>query len=155
MKKEIWKPVKHWEGKYEVSNKGRIRCITTEQIVITTEMCKLGIKGKAGIGAVHRIVLEAFVGLRPEGMVCRHLDGNGLNNNLSNLKWGTVKENYKDMVKHGRSLRGFHHSEESKRKMSIAKMGNKNALGHCHSKKTRKRISHALMGNKNGLKYRL
>jgi len=50
---------------------------------------------------VHQLVLETFVGLRPEGMECRHLDGDPTNNHLENLKWGTRSENQKDAVKHG------------------------------------------------------
>ena len=52
---------------------------------------------------VHRIVLEAFVGPCPSDMVCRHLDGNPLNNNSDNLKWGTCAENQKDRSIHGTS----------------------------------------------------
>ena len=55
---------------------------------------------------VHRLVLDAFVGPRPEGMECRHLDGNPSNNALSNLCWGTPKENGEDAVAHGTSNRG-------------------------------------------------
>jgi hypothetical protein len=51
---------------------------------------------------VHQMVLETFVGPRPEGMVCRHLDGNPSNNRLENLRWGTVQENMADMDRHGR-----------------------------------------------------
>lgn len=50
---------------------------------------------------VHTLVLEAFVGRKPVGMGCRHLDGNPLNNKLSNLCWGTKSENARDAVKHG------------------------------------------------------
>jgi len=50
---------------------------------------------------VHRIVLEAFCGECPSGMECRHLDGNPLNNQLKNLKWGTKKENTNDRRIHG------------------------------------------------------
>jgi len=49
----------------------------------------------------HRLVLETYVGPCPKGMECRHLDGNPLNNNLDNLKWGTYQENKNDSVKHG------------------------------------------------------
>jgi len=48
----------------------------------------------------------AFVGPCPEGMECRHLDGNPGNNNLENLAWGTREENMKDRVDHGVSNRG-------------------------------------------------
>ena len=51
---------------------------------------------------VHRLILETFIGPCPEGMECRHLDGNPTNNHLSNLCWGTRSENQKDKVRHGR-----------------------------------------------------
>lgn len=55
---------------------------------------------------VHSLVLLAFVGPRPDGMEARHLDGDPLNNRLSNLCWGTHAENGVDMIQHGRSVRG-------------------------------------------------
>ncbi len=54
---------------------------------------------------VHRLVLAAFAGSCPEGMQCRHLDGNPVNNSSTNLKWGTVAENMADKVRHGK-IRG-------------------------------------------------
>jgi hypothetical protein len=53
--------------------------------------------------AVHRMVLEAFVGPCPPGMMCRHLDGDPTNNRVENLEWGTRLRNSADMVKHGRA----------------------------------------------------
>jgi hypothetical protein len=50
---------------------------------------------------VHRLVLEAFVGPCPEGMLTRHLDGDPANNHLDNLRWGTPAENFADSVRHG------------------------------------------------------
>jgi len=58
---------------------------------------------------VHRLVLEAFVGNSPRGYQCRHLDNDKLNNNLSNLKWGTRSENQKDRIIHGTDNRGEQH----------------------------------------------
>lgn len=52
---------------------------------------------------VHLIVLAAFVGQCPEGMECRHLDGDPTNNRLSNLRWGTPEENTLDRIKHGKN----------------------------------------------------
>lgn len=60
---------------------------------------------------VHRLVLEAFVGPCPKWMECRHLDGNPANNLLSNLKWGTKKENGEDTVRHGTSTKGERHGQ--------------------------------------------
>lgn len=55
---------------------------------------------------VHQLVLEAFVGQRPDGLECRHIDGNPTNNNLGNLEYGTPKENSIDKVRHGTVIRG-------------------------------------------------
>lgn len=41
----------------------------------------------------HRLICEAFNGPSPAGAVCMHLDENSANNEPSNLKWGTQKEN--------------------------------------------------------------
>lgn len=57
--------------------------------------------GKRSIRTVHQLVLETYVGPKPDGMECRHLDGNPLNNRLDNLCWGTKSENRQDAVKHG------------------------------------------------------
>jgi hypothetical protein len=61
---------------------------------------------------VHQLVLEAFVGPCPEGMGCRHLDGDPSNNHVENLAWGTQKENVADMIRHGRAGRGGAKGEE-------------------------------------------
>ena len=53
---------------------------------------------------VHRLILEAFDKPCPSNMECCHNDGNPKNNNISNLRWGTSKENTQDMIKHGNSL---------------------------------------------------
>lgn len=45
-------------------------------------------------------MLECWVGVRPRSQVARHLDGNSLHNELSNLKYGTVKENVEDAFMH-------------------------------------------------------
>lgn len=50
---------------------------------------------------VHRLMLETFVGPCPDGMECRHLDGNPKNNSLGNLAWGTKKQNGEDRISHG------------------------------------------------------
>ena len=50
---------------------------------------------------VHQAVLMAWVGPRPAGMLCRHLDGNKWNNRLDNLAWGTPRENTDDAIRLG------------------------------------------------------
>lgn len=71
-------------------------------------------KGKKKIRPIHQLVLEAFVGPRPDGMVARHFpDRNMLNNNLSNLMWGTHKENADDRRMHGTTCQGEKHHSAS------------------------------------------
>jgi hypothetical protein len=55
---------------------------------------------------IHSLILEAFIGPRPPGLECRHLDGNSMNNRLDNLCWGTQRENMADRVRHGTDGRG-------------------------------------------------
>ncbi len=50
---------------------------------------------------LHHVVLNAFVGLCPQGMEACHNDGNAANNRLSNLRWDTHLENVHDSIRHG------------------------------------------------------
>lgn len=57
--------------------------------------------------SVHTLVLEAFVGPRPDGCVARHVVTNDATNNcLWNLQWGTSSENEADKVRHGTKIVG-------------------------------------------------
>ena len=116
----IWKPVLGYEGLYEVSNTGRVRsCPKTISSYGGRRYLKPGrelkqIPDKDGYGRVnlskngtakhnkvHVLVLEALSGPRPDGCVCRHLDGNPKNNNSENLAWGTPSENHRDCYDYG------------------------------------------------------
>ncbi len=61
----------------------------------------LSVGGEAKHMLVHRLVLFAFVGPAPEGMECRHLNGDPQDNRLENLCWGTHSQNGLDAAKHG------------------------------------------------------
>ncbi len=61
----------------------------------------LVIGGKLKAFFVHGLVLEVFGGPRPDGMQVCHNDGDKLNNFVSNLRWGTARDNALDRVKHG------------------------------------------------------
>ncbi len=67
---------------------------------------QLSHKGNRGWFYAHRLVLTAFRGPCPEGMVTRHLNGVRTDNRLVNLAWGTPCENEADKVRHGTSRRG-------------------------------------------------
>jgi hypothetical protein len=67
--------------------------------------------GRTRTFAVHSVVLQAFVGPRPPGMECRHLDGNRTNNHLYNLTWGTRQQNCDDQYVHGTRPQGDAHGQ--------------------------------------------
>jgi len=50
---------------------------------------------------VQHLVLQTFVGPKPVGMECRHLNGIRTDNRLENLCWGTRSENQQDSIRHG------------------------------------------------------
>ena len=111
---EIWKSVMGYPG-YEVSNIGRIR--SPNKILKLRDNLKYGHltvclcdrKRKPRSEYVHTLVLEAFVGPRTLRKVSRHIDGDPQNNCVSNLVWGTRKENYEDARRHGTAPRGERH----------------------------------------------
>lgn len=57
--------------------------------------------------AVHRLVAETFYG-RSDSFVL-HNDGNCKNNHISNLRYGTQKENMADKTKHKTTAKGERH----------------------------------------------
>jgi hypothetical protein len=115
-----FRPVVGYEGHYEVSNDGDIRSLDQwvkrgsnglhllPGRVLRQSARKYGhryvVLKVARVPKhcyVHRAVLDAFVGPCPDGMECRHLDGNAANNKLDNLAWGTPAENRRDIALHG------------------------------------------------------
>lgn len=104
---EGWLPVPEFPH-YEVSDLGRVRrgarvlkAWPIPQGYLYVTLCD-GIHHRRRV-RVHVLVMEVFVGPRPEGMPdIRHLDGDPTNNVLANLTYGTKSENSLDIVRHGR-----------------------------------------------------
>jgi len=117
MKSEEWKPVRGYEGLYEVSNIGRVRSI--ERIVrrgngnlpigerilkqtplktttrhpskrMTVEVWK---DGKRKRTTAARLVCIAFVENPDNKPHVNHIDGDSTNDHADNLEWVTAKEN--------------------------------------------------------------
>lgn len=84
----------------------RMRCHTNKATGYLYFKLRLGKPSRQHNICQHTLLLEAFVGPCPKGMECRHLDGNRKNNILSNLQWGTRKEQCLDKVRHGTAVRG-------------------------------------------------
>lgn len=127
---ERWINVVGYEGYYQVSDHGNVR--TVPRVIIRTgrnegvshtvrsKILKpwpqgrykhmfVGLyreRGMMKVKAVHRIVLEAFVGPCPPGMQCCHWDGDTSNNRVENLRWDTPKNNQADRERHGRHDKG-------------------------------------------------
>ena len=117
MSREEWRPVLDFKGLYEVSNLGRVKSLRTEKIIAGSRSTlsphyravtlsypapPRDVKYKY----VHIEVLQAFVCLRPEGLLALHKDGNVLNCELTNLYWGTPQMSAAERIRHGRSGRG-------------------------------------------------
>lgn len=51
------------------------------------------------------MVLETYVGLRPDGMVACHRDDNRENDTMENLYWGTPKQNTQDILRNGNNFK--------------------------------------------------
>jgi thymidylate synthase ThyX len=109
---ESWRPVRGYEGYYEVSNQGRVRSFFTNRYPSPTPTLKsltevpsghLVVSLKRKRFLVHHLVLDAFVGSRQEGQQARHLNNNAKDNRVENLAWGTDKQNKDDWMRdHGR-----------------------------------------------------
>lgn len=92
---EIWKDISGYEGIYRISNMGRILSFQVDKSgkirklnnskgdYIRVILCKTGIKCSF---LLHRLVYESFNGVIPNGMEIDHIDGNKLNNRVSNLQ---------------------------------------------------------------------
>lgn len=112
-----WSPVLGWEGYYEVSEMGDVRSIERRGktqfgergyggVVLTPLKTRypsvnLTAPGRRSQRTIHVLVLESFVGPRPDGMDACHHDGNRGNYALSNLRWDTRRANHADKIRHG------------------------------------------------------
>ena len=100
MEQEIWKDVEGFSG-YQISNLGRVKSykrknefIRKTSIVGGYVQVALGSKNiKKQTFYIHRLIAKAFIPNHENKPEINHIDGNKLNNNISNLEWVTRKEN--------------------------------------------------------------
>jgi len=112
---EQWKDIKGYEGRYQVSNYGRIKSFVGKEKLLTPTNNGYGYqiiglwKGPTRKNHyVHRLVAEAFVE-NPYGReVVNHLDFDKQNNNSNNLEWCTFRENVLYSVESMRKPRKHH-----------------------------------------------
>lgn len=108
---EIWKPIKNYEGLYEISNFGKIRSLDrTVPIRNSTKFIKGSLRkpqkkdngylfvilykdSKSKNHYIHRLVAKNFIDNPSLKETVNHIDGNKENNNINNLEWSTRSEN--------------------------------------------------------------
>lgn len=111
---ERWIAVPGYEGRYEVSDGGRVRSIIRAPRLknpspkgrggyVRVRLSDKSATGKMTDHLVHRLVMRAFVGPCPDGMVVCHNNGSSDDNRLANLRYDTPAENTRDIIRHGRN----------------------------------------------------
>lgn len=114
MQEEIWKDIPGLEGKYQASNFGNIKRlayvknkknpVNVPEYIVEQRLHKgymyafHGVRGVTPI--VHRLVALAFIPNPENKKTVNHIDGNKLNNNLSNLEWSTHSEQMQHASQH-------------------------------------------------------
>lgn len=96
---EIFKDIDWTNGKYSVSDKGKVKNNITNKILnqtpyqngyLSVTLCAGNKRLKR---RVHRLVAEAFIPTEDKTLQINHKDENKLNNNVDNLEWCTGKYN--------------------------------------------------------------
>lgn len=101
---EIWKDIPGFEGRYQVSNTGKVKSMNYRRTGLPGILAPRNSRGykcvhisnadkKCRSHFVHRLIWETFVGPIPEGMEINHKDENKSNNSLENLEVMTPKQN--------------------------------------------------------------
>lgn len=118
---ELWRPVTGYEGYYEVSDMGRVRSVSRRvphrhagktrmvngRVLRPTPRAdgrltvKLSARSATKTHLVHHLVITAFLGPRPSGLLACHDNGNCIDNRVVNLRWDTPSGNMRDRVRHG------------------------------------------------------
>ena len=99
-----WKDIKGYEGKYQVSDTGKVRALDYHRTGRVKElklwktplgylMAELWKDAKGKKYMVHRLVYQTFIGDIPDDLQVNHIDENKENNHVGNLNLMTSKEN--------------------------------------------------------------
>ena len=98
---EIWKTIPYGNGRYEVSNCGRVKSSKRHEVKIMKPSLhnwgylyvELFENGKAKKFKVHRLVAEAFIPNPENKPMVDHIFNNKFDNYFENLRWVTASEN--------------------------------------------------------------
>jgi hypothetical protein len=116
-----WKWIPGYENHYQVSNHGEVRRWLRRykrwgpawrgRVLFGYNIVALYKYGSGRNHRVSRLVMAAFVGPCPEGMVVCHNNGDRSDNRLENLRYDTPKNNTLDMREHGTAPIGERHPQ--------------------------------------------
>ena len=118
--KEIWKDIEGYEGKYQVSNLGRVRSLLNirgnkREIPKILKgyldrygylLVRLYKNSKPKPLLVHRLVAKDFIPNPKNKSQVNHINGIKTDNRVRNLEWDTAKENTRHAFDNGLSPRG-------------------------------------------------
>lgn len=104
VEKVVWKEIEGFEGKYSVSNCGRVwnnkDNLEVAQVVTGIPQYKYvnlqPYEGKRKLVRVHRLVAKAFLEWDKKYNVVDHIDRDKFNNHVSNLRWTDRSGNMKN-----------------------------------------------------------
>ena len=99
----MWKDIKGYEGLYQINEIGEVIRNNKKLKVRVSKKgygrVHLSKNNKAKDFYIHRLVAETFMVNTENKPQVNHIDGNKLNNLLSNLEWNTNSENQKHSFK--------------------------------------------------------
>ena len=116
---EEWRDIPGYEGLYMVSDEGKVWSIPREivrsdgirskvpggtlkgELVRGYPAVNIRNNGKGKVAYIHRLVMLAFIGPRPDGLYVCHNNGDRTDNRLQNLRYDTPSENSYDRCRHG------------------------------------------------------
>ena len=117
---EVWKDITGYEGLYQVSDLGRVRSLDktvnnsrgyyfkegknlkTIKGNDNRQYVNLSVRGIVKRYSIHSLVALAFIGERPEGYHVCHLNGDSLDNRLSNIRYDIASQNEIDKYRYGK-----------------------------------------------------
>lgn len=145
---EVWKETMLGDRPIKVSNLGRV--IGRSGKLLKPQKTKNGYlvikywNGKyANSYLVHRLVASAFLDNPNNKPEIDHIDTNRMNNRVENLRWVTRPENYSNpnsAINRSKAQKGKTLSGETRRKMSLSHIGNKNSLGYKWTKEQKEKL---------------